>query len=198
MTTEIVDDANATISASSTDENSFVPMNIDHEPLTSLMCEKRDKPYFIPHTTDASRFYVCVKGQLFLLNCPSNYRFDSGADQCLRQSIKDHVNDESTFIHHHGVSHILHLEPKKPLLIAHETNCGWYYIVRPENAHERVLNSCPMPQLFDIPSLQCRNYTEVKCKARFEPKDACKWPSSRLHATRWVDQQTKNIWLFSI
>jgi hypothetical protein len=31
-----------------------------------------------------------------------------------------------------------------------------------------------MPQLFDISTLECRNYTEVKCKDRFEPKDACK------------------------
>lgn len=31
-----------------------------------------------------------------------------------------------------------------------------------------------MPQLFDIPTLECKNYTEVKCKDRFEPKDACK------------------------
>ncbi len=66
------------------------------------------------------------------------------------------------------------LEPKTPVLIPHETNCGWYYVVRVETTGERVLNSCPMPQLFDIPTLECKNYTEVKCKDRFEPKDACK------------------------
>ena len=76
--------------------------------------------------------------------------------------------------------HVTLLEPKKPVLMPHETNCGWYYIVRPENNGERVLNSCPMPQLFDMVTFECRNYTEVKCKDRFEPKDACKCPAERL------------------
>lgn len=31
-----------------------------------------------------------------------------------------------------------------------------------------------MPQLFDVTTLECKNYTEVKCNDRFEPKDACK------------------------
>ncbi len=66
------------------------------------------------------------------------------------------------------------LEIKQSFLIPHETNCGWYYVVRVETTGERVLNSCPMPQLFDISTLECKNYTEVKCKDRFEPKDACK------------------------
>lgn len=43
-----------------------------------------------------------------------------------------------------------------------------------ETTGERVLNSCPMPQLFDLITLECKNYTEVKCQDRFEPKDACK------------------------
>ena len=76
-------------------EDRFVPMNIHHEPLTSLICEKRVKPYFIPHPSEFSRFYVCVKGQLFLLNCPSNYRFDSEADQCIRQMIENTTIPES-------------------------------------------------------------------------------------------------------
>lgn len=140
-------------------DDHFVPMNIHQEPMTSLICEKRDKPYFIAHPSDTSRFYVCVKGQIFLLNCPSNYRFDSKTDQCMRYSNRKN----STQID----------KPTKPTLIPHETNCGWYYVVRRENDNERILNSCPMPQLFDITTLECRNYTEVKCQDRFEPKDAC-------------------------
>ena len=69
---------------------------------------------------------------------------------------------------------LLHLESNKPVLTPHETNCGWYYVER-EATGERVLNSCPMPQLFDISTSECKNYTEVKCKDRFEPKDACKY-----------------------
>jgi hypothetical protein len=59
----------------------------------SLLCEKRDKPYFLPHQTEISKFYVCVKGHLFLLNCPSGYRFDSEADQCIRKTIKDVIEE---------------------------------------------------------------------------------------------------------
>jgi hypothetical protein len=69
------------------DEN----MKTNQQPLGSLLCEKRVKPYFLPHKSQPSQFYVCVKGQLFLLNCPSGYRFDSQADQCLRQIIKDEI-----------------------------------------------------------------------------------------------------------
>ncbi|CAF1015050.1 unnamed protein product [Adineta steineri] len=128
----------------------------NQQPLTTLLCEKRDKPYFLPHKSDTSKFYVCVKGQLFLLNCPTNYRFDSEIDQCIRKIIENEIEEK----------------PKKPILIPHETNCGWYYVSRIETG-ERILNSCPMPQLFDISLLECKNYTEVKCKDRFEPKDAC-------------------------
>lgn len=62
---------------------------------------------------------------------------------------------------------------KTPVLIPHEKNCGWYYVVRVGPNGDRVLNSCPMPQLFDMATLECKNYTEVDCKNRFEPKDAC-------------------------
>ena len=60
------------------------------------------------------------------------------------------------------------------MLIPHETNCGWFYVVHDETTDERILNSCPMPQLFDTLTLTCKNYTEVQCNDRFEPKDACK------------------------
>ena len=144
--------------------------------MTTLICEKRDKPYFIAHPSDTSRFYVCVKGQIFLLNCPSNYRFDSQADQCIRHSTTGKNSTESKCFGTDDcslTSERVIAEPKKPTLIPHETNCGWYYVVRRENDNERVLNSCPMPQLFDVTTLECRNYTEVKCQDRFEPKDAC-------------------------
>jgi hypothetical protein len=169
--------------------DSFVSMNINHQPLSTLLCEKRDKPYFLPHKSEASKFYVCVKGQLFLLNCPSGYRFDSDADQCVRKTIKDEKEESKLFISKQSSIYLywLHLtEPKKPVLIPHETNCGWYYVVRVETTDERVLNSCPMPQLFDIPTRECKNYTEVKCKDRFEPKDACKFQN-------WFYSKTKNF-----
>lgn len=67
--------------------------NINQQPLSSLLCEKRDKPYFLPHKSDISQFYVCVKGQLFLLNCPSGYRFDSQADQCIRKAPHDEIKE---------------------------------------------------------------------------------------------------------
>jgi hypothetical protein len=73
-------------------------MNINQQPLSSLLCEKRDKPYFLPHNSEISQFYVCVKGQLFLLNCPSNYRFDSIADQCVRKTIEDQIQESKLFI----------------------------------------------------------------------------------------------------
>lgn len=65
--------------------------------MTSLSCERRDKPYFLPHKIEPSQFYVCVKGQLFLLNCPSGYRFDSEADQCVRKTVQNDIQ-ESMFI----------------------------------------------------------------------------------------------------
>ena len=70
--------------------------------MTSSSCEKRDKPYFLPHKIEASQFYVCVKGQLFLLNCPSGYRFDSEADQCVRKTLQNDIQ-ESMFIDHQYV-----------------------------------------------------------------------------------------------
>ncbi|CAF3009419.1 unnamed protein product [Rotaria socialis] len=139
------------------DDDSSSTDIINQEPSASILCEKRDRPYFLPHKYQISQFYVCVKGQLFLLNCPSGFRFNGEANQCLRKTADDEI--EETL--------------KSPALIPHETNCGWYYVVRVNPAGERVLNSCPMPQLFDIPTLECKNYTEVKCRNRFEPKDAC-------------------------
>lgn len=65
--------------------------------ISSSSCEKRDKPYFLPHKVEPSQFYVCVKGQLFLLNCPSGYRFDSEVDQCVRKTIQNDI-EESMFI----------------------------------------------------------------------------------------------------
>ncbi|CAF0916351.1 unnamed protein product [Adineta ricciae] len=134
----------------------LVTSNVNQERLTILLCEQRDKPYFLPHKSNISQFYVCVKGQLFLLNCPSGYRFDEEHNQCVHKTIENATKQK----------------PNKPVLTPHETNCGWYYVER-EATGERVLNSCPMPQLFDISTFECKNYTEVKCKDRFEPKDAC-------------------------
>lgn len=134
------------------EEKEQMTMNIIEKPMEILACDQRDKPYFLPHRNNSNQFYVCVKGQMFLLNCSFDYQFDNETKQCVKR---------------------IHSIPKKPYLIPHETNCGWYYVVRIETTGERVLNSCPMPQLFDIPTLQCKNYTEVKCKDRFEPKDAC-------------------------
>jgi hypothetical protein len=157
------------------ESNTTTKENIIQKRMPSLLCEKRDKPYFLPHKTEISQFYVCVKGQLFLLNCPSGYRFDSEADQCVRRMMKDEIQ-ESKFIPFEMIfNREFQLELRQPYLIPHETNCGWFYVVRIETTGERVLNSCPMPQLFDIPTLECKNYTEVKCKHRFEPKDACKY-----------------------
>lgn len=69
-------------------------MNEEPSPPTpSSLCEKRDKPYFLPHKYEISKFYVCVKGQLFLLNCPSGYRFNKEADQCLRKTAEDEIEE---------------------------------------------------------------------------------------------------------
>ncbi|UJR33061.1 hypothetical protein I4U23_020520 [Adineta vaga] len=135
----------------------LVETKVDKKPLTILLCEQRDKPYFLPHKSNNSQFYVCVKGQLFLLNCPMDHRFDKELDQCVRKTIENEIEQK----------------PNIPILIPHETNCGWYYVQRNGTTGERVLNHCPMPQLFDIATLECKNYTEVKCQDRFEPKDAC-------------------------
>jgi hypothetical protein len=62
--------------------------NSNRQSLTTLLCDKRDKPYFLPHKSEISQFYVCVKGRLFLLNCPSGYRFDNELDQCVRKTIE--------------------------------------------------------------------------------------------------------------
>lgn len=141
-------------------------MNIIEKPMEILTCEQRDKPYFLPHQINANQFYICVKGQMFLLNCSIDYQFDHETKQCVKK-----------------VNRI----PKEPYLIPHEINCGWYYVVRIETTGERVLNSCPMPQLFDISTLQCKNYTEVKCKERFEPKDACKLKINKLIRMLTID-----------
>jgi len=100
ITNEIVMNTSTTIISTTTtttttkDHNN---MNINHPPLSTLLCEKRVKPYFLPHTYEISQFYVCVKGQLFLLNCPSGYRFDSKADQCIRKTIKDEIKESKLF-----------------------------------------------------------------------------------------------------
>jgi hypothetical protein len=73
-------------------------LNLNQPPLSSLLCEKRDKPYFLPHKFEKSQFYVCVKGQLFLLNCPSGYRFDNNVDQCVRKTIEDEIKESMLFI----------------------------------------------------------------------------------------------------
>ena len=72
-------------------DDSTVPVTRTQQPLSTLMCEKRDRPYFLPHKSEPSKFFVCVKGQLFLLNCPSEFHFDSQADQCTRQTTKENV-----------------------------------------------------------------------------------------------------------
>ena len=72
-------------------DDSTVPVTRTQQPLSTLMCEKRDRPYFLPHKSEPSKFFVCVKGQLFLLNCPSEFRFDSQADQCTRQTTKENI-----------------------------------------------------------------------------------------------------------
>ncbi|CAF3423823.1 unnamed protein product [Rotaria sp. Silwood1] len=159
MTTNqtIMNKSATTVSTMIKTNDNFISTNMTQPSLSASLCEKRDKPYFLSHKSEISKFYVCVKGQLFLLSCPSGYRFDGEVDQCIRKTIQDEIEEK----------------PKKPILIPHEINCGWYYVVRAETTGERILNSCPMPQLFDIPTLECKNYTEVKCKDRFEPKDAC-------------------------
>ena len=154
------------------EEKDQVTMNIIEKPMEVLTCEQQDKPYFLPHPINSNQFYVCVKEQMFLLNCSIDYQFDNETKQCVKK-----IN-QSLFILNASEKkqrkYLCNLAPKKPYLMAHETNCGWYYVVRVDTTGERVLNSCPMPQLFDIQTLQCKNYTEVKCKDRFEPKDACK------------------------
>lgn len=152
-------------------EDHFVPMNLNDESSTPSNCEQRDKPYFLPHTLDSSRFYVCVKGLMFLLNCPTNYQFNGENNQCVRNhSQSSHFDWDKK----NNLNCSVHLEPVTPTVMPHETNCGWYYVVREEDPFERVANSCPMPQLFDSTLLECRNFTQVKCNGRFEPKDACK------------------------
>ena len=81
------------MNTSDTTVTNVISTDMNRETLSTLLCEKRDKPYFLPHTNDISKFYVCVKGQLFLLNCPSGYRFDSEADQCVRMIYKDEIEE---------------------------------------------------------------------------------------------------------
>jgi len=76
----------------------FLSTNGNRQSLTTLLCDKRDKPYFLPHKSEISQFYVCVKGQLFLLNCPSGYRFDSELDQCVRKPIEYDIEKSKLFI----------------------------------------------------------------------------------------------------
>lgn len=86
---------------SSNETNTTIMINpsrdVNEKAITNSSCEKRAKPYFLPHKVEASQFYVCVKGQLFLLNCPSGYRFDNEIDQCTRKTIPNDI-EESKFI----------------------------------------------------------------------------------------------------
>jgi hypothetical protein len=86
------------MSTSDTTVSNVISTDINQETLSTSLCEKRDKPYFLPHTDDISKFYVCVKGQLFLLNCPSGFRFDSEADQCVRKIHKDEIEQSKSYI----------------------------------------------------------------------------------------------------
>ncbi len=79
-------------------DTTTIKNNNDMNKHQQTSCEKHDKPYFLPHKSEISQFYVCVKGQLFLLNCPSNYRFDSIADQCIRKTIEDQIQESRLFI----------------------------------------------------------------------------------------------------
>lgn len=58
---------------------------------TASLCAHREKPYFLAHQSDSSQFYVCVKGHLFLLNCPTDYRFDEELDQCVRRTVDGEI-----------------------------------------------------------------------------------------------------------
>jgi hypothetical protein len=95
QTTMMMNESDTTISTTIKGDDN---MNTNQQPLSTLLCEKRDKPYFLPHKSERNKFYVCVKGQLFLLNCPSGYQFDSEANQCVRKTFKHEIKESKLFI----------------------------------------------------------------------------------------------------
>jgi hypothetical protein len=92
-------ESDTTVSSTMKTNDHFLSTNSNRQPLTTLLCDKRDKPYFLPHKSSISQFYVCVKGQLFLLNCPSGYQFDSELDQCVRKTIEYDIEKSKLFIY---------------------------------------------------------------------------------------------------
>ena len=94
--------SDGTVSTMIKNQDNIASTTVNQQSLSRLFCEKRDKPYFIPYKIDVNKFYVCVKGQLFLLNCPSDYWFDSKIDQCRRKTVdnrKESSRKKKSFIY---------------------------------------------------------------------------------------------------
>lgn len=64
------------------------------KPSESVSCEKQDRPYFLAHPKNSHQFFVCVKGQSFLLNCSSDHQFDDETKQCVRKMITESRSTE--------------------------------------------------------------------------------------------------------
>lgn len=61
-------------------------------------------------------------------------------------------------------------------IVPHPTNCAQYFDCSRDNTQfGHYLMECDYPMLFDEQSLQCRNFFDVTCGKKFEPKAPCKF-----------------------
>ncbi|VDI22577.1 Hypothetical predicted protein [Mytilus galloprovincialis] len=78
--------------------------------------------------------------------------------------------DADTFIPHPNTCQLFYncSQAVSPLPTENRVYSHNPQILRPAYLHE-----CPYPELFSTTTLSCKNYTEVKCRSRYETKNKC-------------------------
>lgn len=61
-------------------------------------------------------------------------------------------------------------------LLPNPDHCAQYYDCQAESTTlGHFMKDCSYPQLFDEEHRQCRNYRDVECGTRYEPKSPCEY-----------------------
>ena len=59
-------------------------------------------------------------------------------------------------------------------IVPHPLQCARYFDCR-QAIGGSYLRECRYPQLFDSPTLTCRNFSDVACGNKYEPQAPCKY-----------------------
>ncbi|KAK3583072.1 hypothetical protein CHS0354_004017 [Potamilus streckersoni] len=106
------------------------------------------------------KYFTCFKNRtLDLQMCTDGY-FDLRAQKCV-----PHTSSTLGFY--------CRLHPTEKL--RYPGDCAKYYdCSKKGNTMADRLSECKYPDLFDVDSLRCRNFTDVNCTTRMEPQAPCK------------------------